>query len=129
MRNNILSAAKEFLKYSELSHLTIAKNISQANKPAAKALEVEEFNFNKLINKPQIRLNTTSNMHITGANKPNNYRVRLQRDAYETTPMGNNIVLEEQMLKLNANHNDFQLASSLYKKINGLLRLTTNNLK
>lgn len=41
---------------------------------------------------------------------------------WETTPAGNSVVLEEQMIKVSANQFDFQMASTLYSRSLGLLK-------
>lgn len=43
-------------------------------------------------------------------------------DAFEITPDGNSVVLEEQMMKLAGNQMDYQAATSLYSSQLGLLR-------
>ena len=42
---------------------------------------------------------------------------------FETTPDGNSVVLEDEMLKVAETQQDFQLATMLYSKSLGLLKL------
>jgi flagellar basal-body rod protein FlgB len=50
-------------------------------------------------------------------------RVETAKQAYETNPSGNAVVLEEQMAKINETTTQHQLASQLYRKSLGLLKI------
>ena len=39
-----------------------------------------------------------------------------QRSTYETSPSGNSVVLEEQLLKMNENYTDHRLTTTIYQK-------------
>ena len=42
--------------------------------------------------------------------------------AFETTPRGNSVTLEDEMIKVGQNQMDFQAAASLYQRGLGILR-------
>jgi flagellar basal-body rod protein FlgB len=117
------------MKHDELQQLTLSNNIANANTPKYKAKEVKDLDFGNMLKSSYLNLNTTSHNHINGKKSGASFKVVKQEDAYETTPTGNNVVLEQQMLKLNANNTHFQLASGMYKKFSTILRAAINGLK
>ncbi len=44
------------------------------------------------------------------------------RQPYETNPTGNSVVLEQQMIKMQENEAEYQMALNLYKKTTDLFR-------
>ncbi len=45
-----------------------------------------------------------------------------QSGSFATTPEGNSVVLEEQMMKITANQMDYQAATSIYQRGMGLIK-------
>jgi flagellar basal-body rod protein FlgB len=50
-----------------------------------------------------------------------------QRTVYESTPTGNGVVLEEQMAKVNDTAMSHRLATQLYKKYLGMVRMAASS--
>ena len=57
-----------------------------------------------------------------GARPPRNAHVVLDRDVSETKPDGNNVTLEEQLLKMGQVQADFAAMTNLYRKQQALLK-------
>jgi flagellar basal-body rod protein FlgB len=73
-----------------------------------------------------VRLMTTSPMHISGNNYASAFKTVKQKDAYETAPNGNNVSIEEQMVKMSQNNTDHQEVTGLLKKLNSISAFATS---
>ena len=108
----------------------IAQNIANSETPGFKAREVAAPNFSSLLSaqesgKPAVarpRIALTSGMTSLGAHQIMAGNVVADRDVSETKPDGNNVVLEDQLLKMGQVQADFATMTSLYRKQMGLLK-------
>lgn len=103
----------------------VAQNIANADTPEFKGRDLKPFNFrDALSDSRRLTPVATSTTHLGGtvpaggANKEQ--RVR---NPYETAPAGNNVVLEEQMIKLSQNGMDYQAMTNLYRKQVSLMKI------
>ena len=112
------------MKYLSANQSTISKNLANSNTPGYKAMELKEPKYG---HGKGLTLATTSPMHLGGAGSGGgaNFKTVKQKDTYETAPNGNNVSIEDQMVKMNANNMEHQAATNLVKKINGLANLAT----
>lgn len=108
----------------------IAQNIANSETPGFKAREVNAPNFSSLLpaqdaGKPAVarpRIHLTSGMAALGAHQIMAGNIVPDRDVSETKPDGNNVVLEDQLLKMGQIQADFATMTSLYRKQIGLLK-------
>jgi flagellar basal-body rod protein FlgB len=110
----------------------ISENIANADTPGYRARELEPDNFSSLVaatgggkvaphvGRPKVQL--TTGMVALGASAQRDPRVILDRDITETKPDGNNVTLEDQLLRMGQTQADFTALSGLYRKQMGLLR-------
>jgi flagellar basal-body rod protein FlgB len=61
-------------------------------------------------------------MAAIGARQPDGGSIVADRDTGETKPDGNNVVLEEQMLKMGQVQSDYATMTGIYRKQMGLLK-------
>lgn len=103
----------------------IAQNIANSETPGFKAREVEAPDFGNLLAVPQgggprvgrPRVTISSGMAALGARPPSGSGgVILDRDTMETKPDGNNVTLEEQLMKMSEVQADFSALTNLYRK-------------
>lgn len=107
----------------------IAQNIANSETPGFKAREVAAPNFADLLpqdaGRPAVahpRIALTSGMSALGARQPMAGNIVPDRDTAETKPGGNNVSLEEQLLKMGQIQADFATMTGLYRKQMGLLK-------
>lgn len=96
----------------------LSQNIANADTPDFKAMDLKPFAFRDALSDSR-RLGTTatSPAHLAGTRDPGGLnKVQRVRNPYETKPDGNNVVLEEQMMKVGQTSMDYQTITNLYKK-------------
>jgi flagellar basal-body rod protein FlgB len=119
--DDLTDALKLKMKYLSQSQAVISKNLANANTPKYKAMEVERPHHNSKM----VSLTTTSPTHIGGIGREGSFKVVKQKDAYETAPNGNNVSIEEQMVKMSANSAEHQAATNIMHKVGSLVALAT----
>ena len=110
----------------------VAQNIANSETPGYKAREVEAPDFSDLlaqqgsgrssahVARPRITL--SSGMSALGAHQPEDGHVRIDRDFTEVKPDGNNVTLEDQLLKMGQIQTDFATMTNLYRKQMSLMK-------
>ena len=112
----------------------IAQNIANSETPGFKARETLAPDFAALLSaqgdggtprvaRPQVRI--SSGMAALGARQPDGGGIIADADTSETRPDGNNVGLEDQMLKMGQVQSDFAAATSIYRKQMGMLKTAT----
>lgn len=120
----------------EMKHLAerqrvVAQNIANSETPRFKAREVTTPDFGALlaqqgatgrtqVQRPQVEL--TAGMTALGARRPRGGSIVLDHDVTETKPDGNNVTLEDQLLKMGQIQADFAAMTNLYRKQQALLK-------
>lgn len=120
--DDLSSAIKMKMSYLSQNQALISKNLANANTPGYKAMELQAPTGNS---GGSSSLRTTSPMHIGGTKKSGRFVAIRQKDTYETAPNGNNVSIEEQMVKMSDNSMQYQSAANLLRKIHGLVGLAT----
>ncbi|MBW4330472.1 flagellar biosynthesis protein FlgB [Stakelama sp. CBK3Z-3] len=107
----------------------IAENVANSETPAYKAREVDAPDFSDLVQtgggarvaRPRVAL--TSAMTALGANPSlGGSNIVLDAATSETKPDGNNVTLEDQLLKMGEVQADFATMTSLYRKSQALMK-------
>lgn len=124
---NLFSMMKTSLAYVNERQALLSDNISNIDTPGYKAKDLKELDFKKLamLESRRLQMRMTSPMHMSGPHVDyGNFRHIEQDPTYETTPVENNIVLEEQMGKVAVNNLENQKVSNMYRKWADMLRMT-----
>ena len=104
----------------------VAQNIANSETPGYKAREVSEPDFASLVGgsgmvaRPRVEL--TQRMRSLGAVQPIGSGVIFDKDITETKPDGNNVTLEDQLLKMGEVQADFTAMTNLYRKQMAMLK-------
>ena len=121
---------RERMGWLEARQSVLSQNVANADTPGYAARDVKELRFSRMVEgatSGRLHLATTREGHLAGS--PSASSVRNFRDAVspdsETSPTGNSVVLEEQMMKVSETQMDYQTATSLYAKGLGLIRLAS----
>ena len=103
----------------------LAENVANADTPHYRPSDLKAMDFPAVLRGDQrIRMATTNQVHLAGVTPGNIFQVEKAAfgKSYETSPSGNAVVLEEQMLKVSELQANYQLAANLYQKNLGMLR-------
>ena len=103
----------------------LAENVANSDTPGYKAMDIRPLSFKNTLATAQSNLNLrkTHQAHFGASNGDSSVRVVTERVDFEGNASGNNVVLEEEMMKSAETATDYRLAANLYKKSVGLLRL------
>jgi flagellar basal-body rod protein FlgB len=120
----LVSMLKTRMHWHQTRQKLLAENVSNADTPGFKPKDLKEPVFTPG-GRPvggALGIERTSTGHLAGegaefGEDPMNAR------RFETTPSGNAVSLEDEMLKVSQNQSDFQLAASLYQKSLQMLRI------
>ncbi|MBB4616678.1 flagellar basal body protein [Sphingomonas abaci] len=126
----ILSGIAREMRHLAERQKVVAQNIANSETAGYKAQDVVAPDFSSLLDvhsgpatiaRPQVAL--TAGMSALGA-RPlrGSGSVIIDHDVSETKPDGNNVTLEDQLLKMGRIQSDFAAMTSLYRKQQGLLR-------
>jgi flagellar basal-body rod protein FlgB len=121
---NLFKGIEQAMQHLSGRQKVIAQNIANSETAGFKAREVEAPDFSRLLatqeGGPRVvrpRVSISSGMAAMGASAPSGANgVILDKDTMETKPDGNNVTLEEQLLKMGQIQADFTALTSLYKK-------------
>jgi len=106
----------------------LADNIANADTPGYSPRDIKELDFKSELNKRNVnsmRMEVSSAKHIVPRNVDRSsveFGTRNQKDVYETSPDGNSVVLEQQLMKVTETRMDYELMTNLYRKHMGMLR-------
>lgn len=118
---NLLFSMKHRMSYLGERQALLSKNIANANTPHYKAQDLAPMEGGS----HQLKLYMTNPRHISLNMGSADFK-QIERDTFETTPMGNNVVLDEEMVKVSQNNMEYQETTNLYKKWGGLLKTAIN---
>lgn len=118
------------MKHLSERQRVLAQNIANSETPGFKARDVTAPNFASLLSaqdagKPAVarpRITITSGMSALGARQPMGGNIVIDAEAAETKPDGNNVALEDQLLKMGQVQADFATLTGLYRKQLALLK-------
>jgi len=117
----IFSVMTERLNWLGQRQAVLAQNIANANTPGYKPQDLKQPDFKSMVSQSQsgsgIGLARTQAGHIGGgkAGGTGNHKV-IETDGQETTPTGNAVILEEQLMKTSETRMDYAATLNLYRK-------------
>lgn len=102
----------------------LSQNVANADTPGYAARDLKKQNFGAVLNAhgPVLKPVRTNEMHIGPGGATGTKPKSEERPDSETTPTGNSVVLEEQMIKVAETQVDYEMVTGLYSKSLGLLR-------
>ena len=104
----------------------LAQNVSNADTPEFKPLDLTKESFRKMLEGSQVKPVTmarTSAGHIMPSHRPDPFSKDKDKHPYETALSGNAVVLEEQLMKVSETQSAYNLAINLYRKHVAMLKM------
>ena len=114
----IFANMKEKMGWLSQNQETIAQNIANSDTPGYRPRKLKEFNPERIEHDRSFRLLVakTSDRHSDALIKPQGFKDESLRRAYEVSPGGNSVVLEEQLVAMQQNSVDYNTMTQLYGK-------------
>jgi len=125
----VLQAAISKMHWNEARQKVLATNISNADTPGFTPMDIKPLDFKSLLGTSTspltaaasggVSLATTNPMHISLGGSSGTSGVpaaKKDKNPYQTSPSGNSVTLEEQLLKMNQNYTDHRLTTTIYQK-------------
>ena len=129
---NLLQGLTQAMHHLSDRQRVIAQNIANSETPGYRSRDLEAPDFSSLVaaqgaagGAPRVarpRVNVTSGMAALGVSASAGSRTIEDRDVSETKPDGNNVTLEDQLLRMGEVQADFATLTGLYRKQMGLIR-------
>jgi flagellar basal-body rod protein FlgB len=123
----LVGMLKTRMRWLEARQKILSENIANSETPGFRQRDLKRLDFKALLaggdRVGSVAPLRTNPMHIafSGADEG---RFGADREAtFETTPDGNSVVLEDEMMKVAETQQDYQLATMLYGKSLSLLKL------
>jgi flagellar basal-body rod protein FlgB len=120
----LFQMAQQKMGYLGQRTKVLAQNVANADTPNYRARDLKPVNFQeelKRTNKGVTMVATQAN-HLPPVSKPENFR-SLNNRSYEASISKNNVVLEEQMMKLGETQGEYEATTTLYRKYIDMMKL------
>ncbi len=121
----IFSMLRDRMRWHQDRQKLLAENVANAETPGYRARDLRSPSFETLVqgnSRSGIGTSTTDARHITGSVQGGS-QFQVRRDTgVVTTPDGNRVNLEDEMLKVAQNQMDYQAVTGLYQRSLGLIR-------
>lgn len=118
-KSTLFAAVKTRLGWLSQRQEVLSQNIANSDTPRYRATDLKPMEFKDILRQEKIQLNmdVTSASHLPGRRKRiRDFAEQTVRQPFETSSNGNDVVLEEQMAKMNETHAKHRLVTQLYKK-------------
>ncbi len=118
---NLLSALAQRMDWLGQRQHVLSNNIANADTPKFKARDLDEAAFLRALTREMgqpLRPTATHGAHMTNASLESRSGAKTGelRGTYESSPTGNSVVLEEQLILMNQVQADHNMMTRLYKK-------------
>ena len=115
----LMQALKLRMHYQQSRQKVLAENVANADSPGFRPVDLKPLSLDR---ERGVALARTSAGHMS-LTAGNGGFDNTGAPRFETTPNGNAVSLEDEMLKVAQNQSDYQLAASLYSKGLALMRI------
>lgn len=102
----------------------LSQNVANADTPDYVPHDLKPQDFRTLLRPvaPQVALRHTNPAHMDSLRRPQEHPDAIVREVYETSPSGNAVVLEDQMMRVSETQVDYRMATTLYRKHVNMLK-------
>ncbi len=128
---DVMQAAIQKMRWHEARQKELAKNIANADTPGYKPQDIAPLDFKGLVESASshasLTMAQTEGGHSLGLNGGSGgsaqaFAPKPMKTDYMATPTGNNVSMEEQLLKMNENYTDHSLTTTIYQKNIAMLK-------
>ena len=123
---NLFTVLSRRLDWLGQRQTVLADNIANSDTPNYRPRDLNESQFQRALRNtlPPVQPQATHAAHMGGtARQGGSARSERQDEPYETSPSGNAVILEEQLIKSSKTQSDYELVLNLYRKHMDMFRL------
>ena len=116
---DVFSMLGKRLDWLNMRQRVLATNIANSDTPNFVPRDLAESQFKRVLRNQLAPINTvtTNRGHIRAeASRGPSARAQQQDGTWETSPSGNAVIMEEQLIKISKTQSDHQLITNLYRK-------------
>jgi flagellar basal-body rod protein FlgB len=123
---SLFTALTEKMRWHQTRQGLLAENVANAETPGYRGRDLKAYGFEEhmrsVSSSATLSTATTNARHIVGtASSASSFGPRGMQ-AFEITPEGNGVTLEDEMMKVASNQMDYQAVTTLYSRSMRLLR-------
>lgn len=130
----IFEMMKQRMQWLTARQQVLAQNVANADTPGYAARDLKELDFGAMVERsgPVLRAVATQAGHIGSPVTGSGHSLHtgqatggevVKKPDFETSPTGNSVVLEDQMIKVAETQMDYQTVTGLYSKSLGLIKI------
>lgn len=127
----IFQLMKAKLDYTSERQTVLAQNVANVDTPGYRARDVQAPDFKAMLaksSKPSIGMAVTNAQHIaTGRASGSAYKTIERESTYEQSPLDNNVVVEEEMMRVAETQSEYQRTLTLYRKTVSMFKAALGN--
>lgn len=120
---NLFELASQQAQWLSVRHTAVSSNIANANTPGYGTMEVEPFEA--ILDQTRVAMKSTHPRHIAVGVGSAALVVRQDAESKPTSPSGNTVVLENELMKSGEVRRSFELNTAVVKAFHRMLMLTT----
>ena len=127
----IFTMLRNKMAWHQTRQRVLAENVANADTPNFRGQDLKQVDFAQDLRRVQplpLTASVTNDAHFAGAamSSPMAFDTEKLSD-FETTPDGNDVTLEDQMMKVTGNQMDYQAATTIYSRALGMLRTAVSS--
>jgi flagellar basal-body rod protein FlgB len=123
---NIFAVLGKRMDWLSQRQKVLAGNIANADTPNYRPRDLNPSEFHRILrsHSPEVKPRATNAAHLQGTvARGGPARVERQGESWETSPSGNAVIIEEQLLKVAETQTDYELMTNLYRKHMAMFRM------
>lgn len=118
----LFSVMRSKLTYMSERQGVLAQNIANVDTPGYRAMDVSAPDFSKMV-AHKLQMTATNAHHMGGGKASGSFKHEPRKNTDELNPVGNNVVIEEEMAKVAANQAEYQKVINLYGKAISMFKI------
>lgn len=125
----LFSMMKTKMAYLSERQDVLSQNIANVDTPGYKPKDLQKLEFDNMVHLEARRLDlrATDPSHQKPVERAPDYRAEKMRKTYAMTPMKNQVVIEEQMMKVAETKLQYDMTTNLYKKMSDMFKTAIGN--
>lgn len=125
----LFSMMKTRMDYLGERQDVLSQNVANVDTPRYRPKDLKELDFENMAmsESRRLKLRATSPSHTQPKERVDDFRVERQKKTYETTPMKNEVVIEEQLMKMAETKLQYETTTNLYKKMSDMFKTAIGN--